>query len=185
MLVDGIVINRENVRMWQRALGYVPQQMFLLDDTIAANIAFGVPEAEVDDSRVRAAARVANLHEFVERELPEGYQTHVGEHGVRLSGGQRQRIIIARAMYHDPEVLILDEATSALDNLTEHAVIDALRKIGRNKTIVMVAHRLSTVRNCDTIYVFESGKVVDAGTYDDLLKSSARFQAMLDRPNGR
>jgi ABC-type multidrug transport system fused ATPase/permease subunit len=112
--------------------------------------------------------------------LPEGYQTLVGENGVRLSGGQRQRIIIARALYHDTDVLILDEATSALDNLTEQAVMDAMQGIGRTKTMIMIAHRLSTVRQCDRIYLLEKGEVIAYGTYEELLASSSRFRAMAE-----
>ena len=124
----------------------MPQQIFLTDDTVRGNIAFGVPAAEIDHAAVERAARIAELHDFVIANLPEGYDTMVGERGVRLSGGQRQRIGIARALYHDPDVLILDEATSALDNLTERAVMDAVHNLGRAKTVIMIAHRLTTVK---------------------------------------
>jgi ATP-binding cassette, subfamily B, bacterial PglK len=127
---------------------------------------------------VERAARVAELHDFVVRDLPNGYLTEVGESGVRLSGGQRQRIGIARALYHDPDVLILDEATSALDNLTEKAVMDAVHNLGHAKTIIMIAHRLSTVRECDTIFMMEGGKVVASGSYEGLLGTSQKFRAM-------
>src|SRR5690606_10712515 len=115
------------------------------------------------------AAQIANLHDFVANDLPDGYSTRVGERGVRLSGGQRQRIGIARALYHDPEVLVLDEATSALDNLTEQAVMDAVRNLGHKKTIILIAHRLSTVKECDKIFIIESGSVADQGTYHELV----------------
>jgi ABC-type multidrug transport system fused ATPase/permease subunit len=177
--VGGQEMNENSIRQWQRSLGYVPQQIYLVDDSVAANIAFGVPPEEIDYAAVEAAARVANLHEFASQ-LPEGYQTLVGENGVRLSGGQRQRIIIARALYHDPDVLILDEATSALDNLTEQAVMDAMQGIGRTKTMIMIAHRLSTVRQCDRIYLLEKGEVIAYGTYEELLASSSRFRAMAE-----
>ena len=176
--VDGIPITHENLRAWQRSIGYVPQAIFLADDTVAANIAFGRAAADIDQAAVERAARIAELHDFVMRELPDGYATRVGERGVRLSGGQRQRIGIARALYHDPDVLILDEATSALDNLTERAVMDAVHNLGRAKTVVMIAHRLSTVRECDTIFMLEEGRVVAEGSYDALIESNRQFRAL-------
>jgi ABC-type multidrug transport system fused ATPase/permease subunit len=176
--VDGVAITPGTMRAWQRSIGYVPQQIFLSDDTVAANIAFGLKADDIDHAAVEQAARIAELHDFVMRELPNGYATRVGERGVRLSGGQRQRIGIARALYHDPDVLILDEATSALDNLTERAVMDAVHNLGRAKTIVMIAHRLSTVRECDTIFMLEGGRVVAEGSYDDLIESNRQFRAL-------
>ena len=167
-----------NLRSWQNSIGYVPQQIFLTDDTVAANIAFGLPASEIDQAAVERAARIAELHDFVTSELPQGYDTLVGERGVRLSGGQRQRIGIARALYHDPDVLIMDEATSALDNLTERAVMDAVHNLGRAKTIILIAHRLSTVRACDTIFMLEQGRLIAEGTYDDLIDTNRKFRAM-------
>lgn len=163
---------------WQRSIGYVPQQIYLSDDTISSNIAFGIPLDRIDQTSVESAARAANLHEFVINELPHGYDTPVGERGVRLSGGQRQRIGIARALYRNPDVLILDEATSALDNLTEQAVMDAVYNLGKKKTIILIAHRLSTVRDCDQIYYLERGQVIAAGTYDELLATNPKFRLM-------
>ena len=170
--VDGTAITPERRRDWQKTLGYVPQSIFLVDDTVAANIAFGVPADEIDMAAVERAARVANLHEFVLEQLPEGYQTAVGERGVRLSGGQRQRIGIARALYFDPDVLVLDEATSALDNLTEKAVMEAVSALAGAKTIIMIAHRLSTVQDCDKILFLSKGDILAEGTYDCLLYTS-------------
>ena len=178
LVVDGVPVSSGNLRAWQRMVGYVPQQVFLTDDTVAANIAFGVPAEDIDHAAVERAGRVANLHEFVSTQLPQGYLTAIGERGVRLSGGQRQRIGIARALYHDPEVLFLDEATSALDNLTEQAVMEAVSNLGHRKTIVLIAHRLSTVRECDKIFILEAGKLVDQGVYTELLERNARFRAM-------
>ena len=178
LVVDGVPVSPGNLRAWQRMVGYVPQQVFLTDDTVAANIAFGVPADDIDHAAVERAGRVANLHEFVSTQLPQGYLTAIGERGVRLSGGQRQRIGIARALYHDPEVLVLDEATSALDNLTEQAVMEAVNNLGHRKTIVLIAHRLSTVRECDKIFILEDGKLVDRGGYVELLERNARFRAM-------
>jgi len=176
--VDAIPIHGETVRSWQRKIGYVPQQIFLSDSTIAANIAFGVSPEQIDRAAVERAARIANLHGFVETELPQGYDTEVGERGVRLSGGQRQRIGIARALYRDPDVLVFDEATSALDNLTERAVMEAVNNLGRQKTIIMIAHRLSTVRNCDKIFLLEKGRLVAEGTYDELVATNESFRRM-------
>ncbi|AEI96555.1 ABC transporter (plasmid) [Roseobacter litoralis Och 149] len=169
--VDGTPITPERRRDWQKTLGYVPQTIFLIDDTVAANIAFGVPPEKVDMAAIEAAARTANLHEFVLNNLPEGYNTRVGERGVRLSGGQRQRIGIARALYFDPDVLVLDEATSALDNLTEKTVMEAVDNLAGAKTIIMIAHRLSTVQNCDTILLLSHGKIVAEGHYKALMQN--------------
>jgi len=145
---------------------------------VAANIAFGVNTKEIDQESVERAAKIANLHEFVIKDLPHGYATTVGERGVRLSGGQRQRIGIARALYHNPQVLILDEATSALDNLTEQAVMEAINNLDRDMTVIIVAHRLSTVRQCDQIYLLERGEVKAQGTFEELRQTNERFRAM-------
>ena len=176
--VDGIAISRDNLRSWQNNIGYVPQQIFLTDDTIAANIAFGVPHDRIDMAAVERAARLANLHNFVTEDLEDGYNQLVGERGVRLSGGQRQRIGIARALYHDPDVLVLDEATSALDNVTELAIMEAVNSISHSKTIIMIAHRLTTVENCDEIFLLERGHCVDRGTYAELVSRNATFREM-------
>ena len=168
--IDGKdILNEISLRKWQRALGYVPQNIYLADDTIAANIAFGLDKNKVDQSKVEAVSKIANLHNFVANELPEKYQTFVGERGVRLSGGQLQRIGIARALYNNPSVLILDEATSALDLETEKAVMDAINNLNKNVTIVIIAHRLNTVKNCDMIFKFEKGELVSKGTYQEII----------------
>ncbi len=178
LTVDGVPVGPANRRAWQATVGYVPQQIFLVDDTVAANIAFGVDPQKIDMEAVERAARMAELHRFVTEEMPEGYKTLVGERGVRLSGGQRQRIGIARALYRDPDVLFLDEATAALDNLTERAVMEAVANLGGRKTVVMIAHRLSTVRNCDVIFLMDKGKVTARGRYDDLIANSESFREM-------
>ena len=178
ILVDGAEVTADRVRAWQQSLGYVPQAIFLSDESVADNIAFGVDPAHIDRAAVERAARIANLHDFVIRDLPQAYDTLVGERGVRLSGGQRQRIGIARALYHNPDVLILDEATSALDNLTEKAVMDAVHNLGHAKTIIMIAHRLTTVQGCDTIYLLNQGKVEAQGTYDHLIATSPSFRKL-------
>ena len=178
MRVDGQVITIENRRAWQKTLGYVPQTIFLSDGTVAENIAFGLSPNQIDMAAVEQAARVAALHDFVMTELPDGYATHVGERGVRLSGGQRQRVGIARALYHDPSTLILDEATSALDTITERAVMDAVHRIAGQKTIIMIAHRLSTVRNCDRIHLLRDGRVAASGRFDELVQNDDQFREM-------
>ncbi len=178
MLVDGRPVDSGNVRSWQRAIGYVPQHIFLADETIAANIAFGMKPGDINMDAVEKAAKVANLHEFIITQLPQGYETEVGERGVRLSGGQRQRIGIARALYHDPDVLVLDEATSALDNQTEVAVMQAVENLANQKTIILIAHRLTTVQSCDTIYMMSRGHVVGEGSYDELMRDNAEFGAL-------
>jgi ATP-binding cassette, subfamily B, bacterial PglK len=177
IVVDGVPIDDSNKASWQRALGYVPQQIFICDDTITRNIAFGVPDEEIDMAAVRRAATIANLSEFIETSLPEGYDTNIGERGIRFSGGQRQRIGIARAMYRDPPILIMDEATSALDGVTEKGVMDAVHNLAGKKTIILIAHRLSTLKDCDVIYHLEQGAIVSEGTYDQLMQNSDWFQA--------
>jgi ABC-type multidrug transport system fused ATPase/permease subunit len=177
LLVDGAIVDGEMLVSWQRNFGYVPQHIYLTDDTVTRNIAFGVPDAEIDLAAVIRAARIANLHEFIEQQLPKGYDTVIGERGVRLSGGQRQRIGIARALYHDPAILIMDEATNALDGVTEEAVMEALGRLAGQKTIIMIAHRLTTVKECDLVYILERGQIVSQGTYEELQQSSEWFQA--------
>lgn len=178
IVVDGVALNAVSRLSWQRSLGYVPQHIFLTDDSVAANIAFGVPPEARDRVAIERAARLAELHDFVTKEMPQGYDTIVGERGVRLSGGQRQRIGIARALYHDPDVLIMDEATSALDTLTERAVMEAVGNIGKAKTIIMIAHRLTTVRDCDTIFLLEQGRLAAEGNFEALIAKSETFRKM-------
>jgi ABC-type multidrug transport system fused ATPase/permease subunit len=181
VLVDGEPLAPGNTAAWQANIGYVPQSIFLSDDTMARNIAFGVPEKDVDMQAVVRAAQIAHLHNFITRELPQGYGTPIGEGGIRLSGGQRQRIGIARALYRDPEVLVLDEATSALDGATEAAVMETIGSLAHKKTIVMIAHRLSTLKGCDVIYVLRAGRVAASGTYEELSRESQTFRRMLRR----
>ena len=182
--VDGVKINENNILNWQKNLGYVPQHIYLSDDTIMNNIAFGIPGEKIDRKIVEHAARISNLHDFIISELPNGYQTIVGERGIRLSGGERQRVGIARALYHDPEVLVLDEATSSLDGITESAVLEAINNVAKLKTVIIIAHRLTTVKGCDIIYLIDKGKITAQGTYDELMSSSASFRAMAKVVNG-
>lgn len=179
LIVDDLVIEDARLAAWRSTIGYVPQSIFLLEESLAGNIAFGVNKEEIDYERVVEVAKIANLHDFVINELPDGYLTSVGERGVRLSGGQSQRVGIARALYHDPDVLILDEATSALDNLTEKSLMGAIHSLAHKKTIILIAHRLSTVRKCDTIFLLDKGRVIDSGSYDQLLHKSSEFRSLV------
>jgi HlyD family secretion protein len=175
--IDGIPVGKDNKRQWQNTLGFVPQNIFLSDASIHENIAFGVAPEDIDEEGVRRAASMANLDELLEA-LPNGFDTCVGERGVQLSGGQRQRIGIARALYHDAEVLILDEATSALDGITEKLIMEAIHDFMGKKTIIIIAHRLATVRRCSCIYLMKEGKVIDSGSYTELSKRSEIFKRM-------
>lgn len=176
--VAGQPLDEKNLRSWQRNIGYVPQSIYLADTTVAENIAFGIPYEQIDHEAVERAARAAHIHEFISTQLPEGYRTGIGERGVRLSGGQRQRIGIARALYHDPDVVVFDEATSALDNATEAAVMEAVNELAGSKTVILIAHRLSTVKRCDAIFVLEKGRLNGVGTYDELIKNNEAFSRM-------
>lgn len=177
--VDGISISRENLDLWQNTIGFVPQQVFLSEVSIRENVAFGIEPNNIDDELVERALELANLRKTVAA-LPDGIKTHVGERGVQLSGGQQQRIGIARALYHDPDVLVFDEATSSLDGLSEQAIMEAIHGFSGNKTIVMIAHRLSTVRQCEVIYFFENGRVQDSGTFSDLVARNSAFREMAE-----
>ena len=176
--VDGIEVDKNNVKSWQSNIGYIPQNIYLSDDTITNNIAFGVDPKHIDMKKVINASKIASLHEFVSNELPMSYETLIGENGIRLSGGQRQRIAIARALYNKPKILILDEATSALDNQTEKIVMSAISNLSKDITLIMIAHRLSTVKNCDKIYFLEKGTIKAEGTYEDLIMSNEKFKAL-------
>lgn len=179
LVIDDQAVDTNKLRRrWQHSIGYVPQQIFIAADTVAANIAFGIPKDKIDHAALERAAQLAQIHDFIMTQMPDGYDSLVGERGVKLSGGQRQRLGIARALYRDPAVLILDEATSALDNVTERDFMDAIDALGGQKTIVMVAHRLSTVRDCDLIFLLEHGRVIASGRYDDLVGTSESFRKM-------
>jgi ABC-type multidrug transport system fused ATPase/permease subunit len=167
--VDDISIY-ENLRAWQNLVGYIPQSIFLLDDTVERNIAFGVLDHLIDHERLEKAIASAQLSELVQQ-LPSGIHTRVGERGVMLSGGQRQRIGIARALYHEREVLVLDEATSALDNETEQKISEAIQALSGEKTVIIIAHRLSTVKHCNCIYQMERGQLVRSGSYQEVVLS--------------
>jgi ATP-binding cassette subfamily C protein len=173
--IDGVALTHDNRRAWQAGIGYVPQAIYLADSSVAENIAFGLPREQIDPEAVRRAARLAQIDGFVASELPDGYATVVGERGVRLSGGQRQRIGIARALYHDPALLVFDEATSALDSETEQAVLEAVRSLKGSRTIVMIAHRVQTLACCDRVWMLDQGRLVAEGSYDELERAQGRF----------
>lgn len=178
ILVDGQELDESRHSSWHKLIGYVPQDIFLLDDTILRNIAFAVPDHEIDMEAAKLAARIAQLDEFIERELKDGYDTVVGERGARLSGGQRQRLGIARALYRQPEIIVLDEATSALDGATEGAVIEGLETASLRKTVLVVAHRMSTIQRCDTIHLLKDGNLVASGSYEELFSDCEEFRSL-------
>ena len=178
ILVDGQPLTQDLSFAFQKKIAYVPQEVFLIDNTIRRNIAFGFDDSSIDMARVQQVAEIAAISEFIENELPLKYDTVVGERGVRLSGGQRQRIGLARALYRNPEILVLDEATSALDGATEAHVMHGIHTIGKIETIIMIAHRLNTLKICDQIYLLENGRITDQGTYDQLIQTSEPFRHM-------
>ena len=179
LVVDDMQVTANNVAAWRGKVGYVQQDVFLSDDTIARNIAFGIDDRVIDPAAVERAAAMAHIHEFIVNELPNGYGTVIGERGVRLSGGQRQRLGIARALYLDPELLVLDEATSDIDNITEECITEAIQSLARKKTLIVVAHRLATIRRCDRICVLDAGEIVASGTFDELAVDNRLFQRMI------
>lgn len=178
ILADGIDVSA-NLRVWQDRIGYVPQNIYLTDDTLRRNVAFGLPDDKIDEDRLTTALAKSQLSRLV-AELPQGVDTLVGEMGGRLSGGQRQRIGIARALYNDPALMVMDEATSALDGATEKEIGNALACLQGDKTVLLVAHRLSTVRNCDRIFLLEHGRLAAAGSFDELVAGNATFRHMVE-----
>ena len=176
--LDGNEISKLGLKKWQNSIGYVPQNIFLSDKTIAENIAFGLSIEELDIKRVKEVCKIANLHSFITEELEQKYFTDVGERGVRLSGGQRQRIGIARALYNNPSLLVLDEATSALDNITEKLIIESIANHFKSITTIIIAHRLNTIKNCDCIFYLENGTIKSYGTYDELIYKSKEFNKL-------
>jgi ATP-binding cassette subfamily C protein len=182
ILVDGRDIHHD-LATWQRTIGYVPQFIYLLDDTVRRNVALGIPDDRIDESRVRQALELAQLEELV-RTLPRGIETEIGEHGARLSGGERQRVGIARALYLQPDVLMFDEATSALDTVTEAGIISTISRLSGSRTVIQVAHRLSTVDKCDVIYFLKNGRVVDRGRYSELMARNSEFRQLAGAEDG-
>jgi len=182
--VDGVNLIESNERAWRKRVGYVPQNVFLTNASIARNIALGIPEEQIDHAAVVRAAQMAQAEEFISQ-LPDKYETVVGERGVKLSGGQRQRLGIARALYHNPDVLVFDEATSALDGMTEDAVMQAVQSLSAERTMILIAHRLRTVQACNRIVMLEAGRVVADGTYDELMRSSSAFKQLAGQVAGK
>jgi len=180
ILVDGKELDDGTVHSWQRNVGYVPQEIFLLDASIMENVAFKFAGLRINEAQVVNCLRAVNLYDFVMNEMPDGLHTLIGERGVRMSGGQRQRLGIARALYTDPAMLILDEATSALDNVTELEVMKAVNDLTRSKTVVMVAHRLSSLRDCETILFLKNGRLVAKAPYETLLQENEDFRALAE-----
>ena len=178
--VDGVPVTAATLRAWQAGIGYVPQEIFITDATIAENIAFGVAPEAIDHARVAESARLARIDGFILSALPQGFATRVGERGVRLSGGQRQRIGIARALYHDAGLIVFDEATSALDSATEREVMTAIEQLPGDKTVLLIAHRLSTVRSCDRILVLDNGQVAGFAPWAELLRDCPPFRRLVD-----
>ena len=176
--IDGIKLDNSLKKSWQRLIGYVPQSIFIADDTIANNIALGSKQKNIDYERIRLVAKIAKLDTFIIRDLPLGYETKVGEAGVKLSGGQRQRLGIARALYLNPKVLIFDEATSALDNLTEQSIMRSILELKDSLTIIMIAHRLTTIKECDTIFHLNMGKLRSRGNFKELCNNDEVFREM-------
>lgn len=177
ILADGKEIDCRG-RKWRSKIGYIPQDIYLIDDSVRRNVAFGIEDKDIDDSRIWQVLGQATLDEFV-KSLPDGLDTNLGERGTRLSGGQRQRIAIARALYRDPEILVLDEATSALDAATEASITQSVRDLAGTRTILIVAHRISTVRNVDKLFYLSNGTIVAEGTFDQLESSCAEFREVL------
>ena len=178
VLIDGQEIPARS-KAWRAHVGFVPQVITLTNDTLRRNIAFALPDSEIDEARIARAVRLSHLEDFVS-ELPDGLDTDVGERGIRLSGGQRQRVGIARALYHDPDLIVLDEATSALDTATESEIAQAIDELRKEKTMIIIAHRLSTVRNCDRLAYLEDGRLVAVGGFGELVEKSREFKAMVE-----
>ncbi len=176
--VDQTKITEKTAPAWQTHTGYVPQQIFLIDDTIARNIAFGLSTDDINHEALIEAAQMAHIYQFITRELPDGFNTVVGERGIRLSGGQRQRIAIARALYHKPELLVFDEATNALDGATEAIIQQSVRELAGTKTLIIIAHRLNTIKDCDVIHVLEHGMIIASGSYEELMAECDIFRAL-------
>ena len=176
LTVDGKILDENNIRSWQSLISYVPQQIFLVDDTIKANIGFGFDPGKISQEKIERSAKIAHIHDFIVNELPQQYETIIGENGIRLSGGQRQRIGIARALYFKPKLLVLDEATSALDDQTERKVIEEINNFSKEITIISIAHRLSTLEQCDKIFLIKDGLLKTQGSLEEVKENLNTFE---------
>jgi ABC-type multidrug transport system, ATPase and permease components len=177
--IDGVPLNSKNIKSWRNILAYVPQEVFLFDDTVLKNLVIGNQQEIANFEKLKQVCQIANILDFIEQELPKGFETKIGERGVRLSGGQRQRLGLARALYTNPQLLILDEATSALDSITEKNIISSLKQLPNNITTIIIAHRLSTIKHADCIYVLDDGNILSKGNYDNLMKTNDAFRTMV------
>jgi ABC-type multidrug transport system fused ATPase/permease subunit len=178
IFLNGIKQELFHNKEWQSLVGYVPQESLLLDCSIKENIAFGVPKDKINLELLWQCVKVAAIDSFV-KNLPHGLDTHVGDKGIKLSGGQKQRITIARALYAQPKILIFDEATSALDSITEEEISQAIERLSHSMALVIIAHRIQTVKNADVIFLFEEGQIIASGTYDELYRNSEKFQQLV------
>lgn len=181
LYIDDQIINNNNKRSWQKNIGYVPQKIYLSNASISSNIAFGVANKNIDIKQVEYVAKIVNLHNFIMKELPDNYNTFLGENGLKISGGQQQRLGIARALYHRPKVLILDEATNALDSFNEQLVVESINKLDKNMTVIMVTHRINSIKYFDNIFFIEKGQLKAEGTYNQLLISNESFKKIIGR----
>jgi len=178
--IDKKTLKENDYYAWQKSIGYVPQSIYLADESIESNIAFGYEKKQIDHKRIREVSKIAEIHDFINKDLENKYQTVVGERGIRLSGGQRQRIGIARALYKNPKVLIMDEATSSLDNITERSLMNNIYKLNEKITIIIIAHRLTTIEKCNKIFLLDKGEIVNSGKYEELSKTSKLFKKMIN-----
>ena len=181
--IDGEKVENHNIMSWQNSIGYVPQKVYLVDESVEANIAFGTNKEKIDNLSIIESAKIAQIHDFIINDLPQGYKTNIGENGSKLSGGQRQRLGISRALYNNPDILIMDEATNALDKLTENNLMKSIYELRDKLTVILITHNIETLNNCDQIYFLENGSIKDVGTFNDLLNKNTSFKSMVSSLN--